>query len=202
MLGELVFTDPEGWPVAIPIISLQARRELLKQGTPAGHQLVGPRQDRRVRVIAGPQVQEVAHEDPGGLGLLSVPPVVWEDPISVLLMPVPNRPSLVRAEPGHWRLRQKPRDIKSPGHSTRLRALLAQRQAGLLHLLQGLVLEVVPKVSPAEIQLHCVLRLNGQAQQPLQDPGAHAHGTGKDPGPGLLQQRLGADCLDRALIVP
>jgi hypothetical protein len=34
---------------------------------------VGPRQDGKVRVAPGPQVQEVAHEDPAGLGLLSVP---------------------------------------------------------------------------------------------------------------------------------
>ena len=116
-------------------------------------------------------------------------------------MPGPNLPSLVRAEPGNARLRLKPRHTKSPGQSARLRALLARRQAGLLHLLTGLVPEVVPKVSPAEIHLHCDFRLGGQAQEPLQHPGAYAHGTGKDPGSGLFQQRPGADCLGRNLIV-
>ena len=116
-------------------------------------------------------------------------------------MPGPNLPSLVRAEPGYTCLRLKPRDTKPPGHSARLRALLAQRQAGLLHLLPGLVPKVVPKVSPAEIQLHCDFRLGGQAQEPLQHPGAHAHGTGKDPGSGLFPQRIGADRLGRTLIV-
>jgi hypothetical protein len=73
VLGELVFMDPEGRPVAIPLKSLHALGEILKQGTSPGHQLVGPRQDCKIRVASGPQVQEVAHEDPAGLGLLSVP---------------------------------------------------------------------------------------------------------------------------------
>ena len=64
--------DPEGRLVAIPIISLHALRQVLKQGTSHGHQLVGPRQDGKVRVAPGPQVQEVAHEDPAGLGLFSI----------------------------------------------------------------------------------------------------------------------------------
>ena len=50
--------------------------------------------------------------------------------------------------------------------------------------------EVVPDGGPAQIRHHGLLGVVGQAQQPLQDPGAHGHGTGEDPGPGSFPQRL------------
>jgi hypothetical protein len=50
--------------------------------------------------------------------------------------------------------------------------------------------EVVPDFGPAQIRHHGPLGVEGQAQQPLQDPGAHGHGTGEDTGPGSFPQRL------------
>jgi hypothetical protein len=56
--------------------------------------------------------------------------------------------------------------------------------------MQGPVPEVVPDGGPAQIRHHGLLGEEGQAQQPLQDPGAHRHGTVEDPGPGSFPQRL------------
>ena len=56
--------------------------------------------------------------------------------------------------------------------------------------MQGPVPEVVPDGGPAQIRHHGFLGVRGQAQQPLQDPGAHGHGTVEDPGPGSFPQRL------------
>ena len=73
MRGQGLISQPVGRVVGVPFPEAQALHEVLIQRAIPGHQTVGPGHDGQVGLIAGPQVQEIAHEDPAGLGLCQFP---------------------------------------------------------------------------------------------------------------------------------
>ena len=66
MRGQGLISQPVGRVVGVPFPEAQALHEVLIQRAIPGHQMVGPGHDGQVGLIAGPQVQEIAHEDPAG----------------------------------------------------------------------------------------------------------------------------------------